>query len=245
MSPLGALALLGTLGFAQAGSTATLAAQALSKSGHWEKKPSALLSFDSDGALSSEIHLGDSDDANGARTKEATGGVGADGRLAWSFEKTFSWNAARTRIAATRRRLRLFGSDGKLLWESADADVPPEGGAPLLLSRDGEVALVAERAAQGWRVVARAYIGSTLMEAGPFPELQETALTPDGRFAMARWTVPDQSAAHTFLDVVRKLRKDVPSSSFALGRARLAGDGKVYSGRKLAFDLAAEPAEKK
>jgi len=147
----------------------------------------------------------------------------------------------RTKIVGTKRRLRLWGSDGKMLWESADADTPQEGGDPMLFSKDGETILLCEHPAGGWKIIARNYIGTLIMETGPFPELQRTALTPDGRFAMARWTVPDKSASHTFLDLTKKTRKDVASDTFMFGKARLDDDGKVWSGKKLAFDLAAAP----
>ena len=217
------------------------AAQEPPRTGHWEKKPSALLFFDSDGDLAGEHHLGPSDDG----AKLAKGGVSKDGRFAWLFEKTTNWNVGRTKMLGSQRRLRLLGSDGRALWESADADEPLNGGDPLLFSADGETTLDSERAARGWRVVTRSYMGIVLTEAGPFHELQEIALTPDARFAMARWTVPDQSATHTFLDLTKKTRKDVASDTFELGQARLADDGKVYSSGKVVLDLAAPAPEKK
>lgn len=211
-------------------------AQEAPKTGHWERKPTALLLFDADGGLASEHHLGASDDG----AKMSFGGVSPDKRLSWVFEKTISWNAARTKVLGTQRRLRLLGSDGKTLWESKEADAPLEGGDVLRFSDDSELALYSERLASGWRLVARNYIGNQLLEAGPFAELQQFTMTKDGRYALARWTVPDQSATHTFLDLKTKARKDVASDTFALGQARLDDDGKVWSGGKVALDLAKE-----
>lgn len=208
----------------------------------WVRQSASLLYYDETGALANEIPLRTDEESSGAKVhvREMLGGASGNGRFGWTFERTTTWNADRTKASSSRRLLRFYGSSGKELWSTADADLP-ENGEPLAFSSDGEKVLVSLRDARGWTVAAKSYMGSTLVDAGPLPRLQLMTLTPNGAYAMIRWIVPDESATHTFIEIATKTRQDVPSSQLTLGLARITEDGKVYSGKRFVFDFAAMP----
>lgn len=84
---------------------------------------------------------------------------------------------------------------------------------------------------------ARDWAGGTTLKAGPFPRLVSIALTPGGRYAVARWGVPDKSDTHSFFDLWTKARKDIETSDLTLGLARIGDDGVVRSGRRDVFSF--------
>ncbi len=208
----------------------------------WQRQGNSLLLYDESGELVQEHGLQSSEENAGAKivVNEVTAGASANGRAAWLLERRIGWNYAKSKMLDSRRRLRVFGASGAELWGDSDADAA-EQGDPVALSDDGKTALYATRAgvAGSWSLMARDWTGNILMTAGSFPRLMSIALTPNGRFVMARWAVPDKSATHTFLDLKRKLRKDIPSSDMTLGLARVEDDGVVRSGRRVVFELAA------
>ncbi|MBI4375496.1 MAG: hypothetical protein HY549_03510 [Elusimicrobia bacterium] len=232
---LSALALASGMAWAQSTSTV----QQL-RSNVWLKQSSSLLFYDSSGNLTSEIGLGTWEDSSGSRVRihEIRGGASANGQFSWTLDRIQIWNPPRTKLLESRRTLRFFGTAGKELWSRSEADVP-ETGEPLLFSEDGKTVVVALSTEKGWTLSVRNYLGSSLMEAGPFPKLQAMAITRNGRFAMAKWLVPDQSASHTFLDIKTKARKDIPSGELYLGLARIDDTGRIFSGRKMIFDFGA------
>lgn len=211
------------------------------KGSGWLRQSASLLYYDSAGDLANEIPLSKEDDGSGV-VRDRLGGAAPNGRFAWTLERSTTWNAGRTKKLASKRLLRVYGDDGKELWEAPDADVPEEGD-PVRFSQDGTTLLVALHEAGGWTVSARNYLGTTLMDAGPLPQLKVMTLTPGGKYAMIRWLVPDQSATHTFLDLAAKARRDIPSSEFSWTVARVDDDGKVYAGKRLVFDFAAPAAK--
>ncbi|MDX6768170.1 MAG: hypothetical protein SF051_01445 [Elusimicrobiota bacterium] len=208
----------------------------------WQRQGNSLLLYDEDGALVQEHGLQSTEESAGSKlvTHDITAGASANGRAAWLLDRRVGWNYAKTKVLDARRRLTVFGAGGAELWSDNEADAP-EQGDPVSLSDDGKVALYARRdgTAGGWSVVARDWAGNTLMVVGPYPRLMSLALTPNGRFVMARWAIPDKSATHTFLDLKRRQRKDVASSELTLGLARVEDDGVVRSGRRVVFELAA------
>ena len=105
----------------------------------------------------------------------------------------------------------------------------------MVYSASGENILLAQRAPKGWLVSVRTYLGIPEWELGPFPELDSMFITPSGRYAMIRWTDPDKSRTHTFLELPTKTRKDIPSGELYLGSAIMWEDGKVTSGKKEVF----------
>lgn len=212
----------------------------------WIKQKVSLLYKNADGGIENELPLTHSEETGAARATvhDVTGEVSANGRFAYVFDKNDVWNTSKTKLLERRRSLRVYGSDGNLLWESPNADAP-EGQAPLLFSADGETALVLLRKDKGWAAAVRDYLGATLMEIGPYPKIEAAALTANGRYAMVQWLVPDQDAGHTFVDVKKKARKEMPSSDLYMGQAEIDGEGKVWSNKKVVFDFAAPEAPKK
>lgn len=211
----------------------------------WVKRGSSLLFYEADGSLSSEIGLRSSEDGDARKWTVTTlrGDASPNGRFAWVLERVESYQRDGGRDHREgRRRLRVLGSSGKELWESGDGDLL-EGVSPVLFSEDGEILLVLLRDGRGWRAEVRSYVGATLISVGPLPKVLATQLTGNGRYAMIRWNVPDESATHTFLEIPSRRRLDLPSGGLHLGAARLEQDGKVYSGSKLVVDLS-RPAEK-
>lgn len=209
----------------------------------WVRQASSLLRFDAAGDLAEEVGLGRWEEAgaSGPVVRELRGDASPGGAFAWTFEKKTSWNPSKTKILQVERHLRFLGRGASELWSAPEADAPTSG-EPVVFSADGETILVALRRSEGWTISARSYIGNTLAEAGPFASLTATALSPGGRFALARWTEVDKSATHTFLNVSTKKRTDLASEAFLLGPAELRDDGKVYSGAKMIVDLAAPAA---
>jgi len=212
----------------------------------WLKQKTALLYQDAKGDIGTEIPLGHWDEASATspsvRTMDA--GVAESGRFAYSFEKTVVWNASRSKVLKKTTMLRVLGTDGKELWHTSDADAP-EDQEPLYFSKNGETMLVLLRKDKAWTASVRGYLGATVMDAGPFARVETASLTGNGLYAAIKWMVPDQSATNTFLDVYAKARKDIPSSDLTLGAGRIDDTGKVFSGKKLIFDFAAQPEPKK
>ena len=109
--------------------------------------------------------------------------------------------------------------------------------APLVFSGDGKACLLALRRPSGWYAAVKTYLGNTLWEAGPFPKLEALQISPNGRYGMARWNDPDQSAAHSFLDLEKKVRQDVASDRFLLGKTAVDDEGRAFSGSSLVFSF--------
>lgn len=211
----------------------------------WTKQSASLLLYGADGALAQEVPLRDPD-AMGATSRETTGGVSPDRKLAWTLDRTLVYTRGRTKLLESRRLFKVYGSDGQELWRDDAVDVP-ERGEPVQWSADGRTLLLAGRSGEGWSVEARTWLGRPIARLGPFPKLISMALTPNGRFALARWAVPDKSDTHTFIDLQTKARKDVDSADLVLGLARIGDDGAVRSGSKTvyAFDLTASTSTAK
>lgn len=207
----------------------------------WVKQTASLLFYDPPGALSLEIGLGASEEAAAGRlsAREISAGASPNGRFAWTLDRTLVWNSERSKLLDSKRLLRFFGSNGKELWSTPEVDAP-RGAEPLVFSADGETLVLCLRAGKGWKAEVRNYLGASLLEAGPFPILGMVTLTPNGRYALARWSVPDESATHTFLEVPTKRRKDIPSGELYLGLARITEEGRVYSGKKFVYSFAAD-----
>jgi len=215
----------------------------------WSRQGSSLVLYGDDGSPQQELPLR-TPDPDATVAQETRGGVSPDARLAWTLDRRLAWTPGRTKLLESRRQLKVYGTSGQELWRDDAADLP-ERGDGLVFAADGKTLLLSRRADEGWLVEARDWMGRTLASLGPFPRLIAIALTPNGRFALARWAVPDASDTHTFYDVAAKRRKDVASSDLLLGLARVGDDGVVRSGSRVvfAFDLstgtaAAAPAAK-
>lgn len=200
---------------------------------HWTRQGASLLLYDKDGALAQELPLR-APDESANNTRETMGGVSPDGRLAWTLDRRAAWAPGRTRLLDSKSLLRVYGEAGVELWNDETADAP-ERGEPVAFSADGKTLLYARRAADGRYAEAREWMGRTLYVLGPFPRLIATAITPNGRYLLARWGVPDKDDTHTFVDLKTKKRRDVESSTLVLGQARVGDDGAVLSGTKTVF----------
>lgn len=209
----------------------------------WAVEGASLLLYDSSGSVVSEVGLGHWEETTSERVSvlDITAGVSPDRRFGWIMEARTAWNPPRTRRLEDRRNFRFFGTAGAELWTSARA--AKSDGAPLAaFSRDGEVLLLAVKNDEAssdkrWAVAVKSYLGNTVREIGPFPQLLGMVVAPSGRFGLVRWLDPDKSATHTVLDLKADARRDIPSEKFILGAARLEDDGKVYSGKRLIHDM--------
>jgi len=210
----------------------------------WIKQGGSLLHYDPDGSLTQEISLRGGEE-NGI-PHELKGGASADGRLAWTLESRQAWDPLKSKTAETRRLFRLLGSAGQELWKDDGVDLP-ERGEPVIFSADGQTLLLSRRTGDDWSVEARTWMGVLRAGVGPFPRLISMALSPNGRYALARWGVLEKSDTHTFFDIAAKKRRDVPSSDLFLGVAHIGDDGVARSGSKvvLSFEVATSTAEAK
>lgn len=221
----------------------TAAAQTIPAEG-WTKQAASLLLYDSSSTLVSEIGLGHWEEAVDFRINvlEMRGGVSPNRRFAWTLEKNTVWNSSRTKKLEFKRNFRFFGNGGTELWRSGDIDVSAAE-EPVSFSADGELLLVclhlSSGSSQAWSAALKTYVGNTLAEWGPFPLIKGLALTPNGKYALVRSTVPDKSSTHTFIEIGTKIRKDIDSGDLLLGQARIEDDGKVKTGAKTIFDFAA------
>ncbi len=201
----------------------------------WSKQGRSLVLYDAEGNLSFEIGL--TREESGPVTREVAGDASPDGMAAWTLERELTWNASRSKMLESRRLLKIHGSSGQTLWSDESADWP-EKGAPVVFSSDSKMVLVACRFGESWSIEARDWTGATKLRAGPYPRLVSIALAPGGRYAVARWGVPDKSDTHSFLDLWTKTRKDIETADLTLGLARLGDDGVVRSGRREVFSFA-------
>ena len=203
----------------------------------WSRQANSLLLYGSDGSLAQELPLHDADEAGtGTTSRETLGGASPDGGMAWTLERRLVWNQGRTKLLESHRLFRTFGDAGAELWRDEAVDLPERGPA-VLFSADGKTLLISKRGDDGWSAEARTWLGQVVATIGPFPRLITMALSPNGRYAFARWGVPDKSDTHTFIDLVAKARHDVPSSDLLLGLARIGDDGVVRSGSKTVFSF--------
>jgi len=203
----------------------------------WSKQGKSLVLYDAEGALSFEIGL--LREESGTVTREVQGGVSPDGRAAWTLERKLTWNLSRNKMLESRRTLKIHGSTGQTLWSDNTVDWP-EKGEPVIFSDDSKVILLACHFGESWAMEARDWTGGTSLKAGPFPRLVNIALTPGGRYAVARWGVPDKSDTHSFFDLQTKARKDIETSDLTLGLARIGDDGVVRSGRREVFSFSTQ-----
>lgn len=200
----------------------------------WSKQGKSLVLYDSEGTLAFEIGL--LREENGAVTREVRGDASPNGTAAWTLERKLTWNPSRNKMLESRRVLKIHGTAGQTLWSDDSVDLP-EKGDPVVFSNDSKVVLIACHFGESWSVEARDWTGGSKLRMGPFPRLISIALTPGGRYAVARWGVPDKSDTHSFFDLWTKARKDIETSDLTLGLARIGDDGVVRSGRLAIFSF--------
>jgi hypothetical protein len=235
-----ALLLVPALAFAAEDAAPPPGAPAPQAAGTWTREGRSLLLRDARGEPSVELPLRAGSE-DGVVERETLGGASPEGRLAWTLDRTLTWTPGRTRLLGSKRLFRLYGDSGRPLWSDDEVDLPERGPA-VLFSADGRTLLLARRGTEGWTVQARTWMGKVVATLGPFSRLEEIELTPNGRFALARWSVPDKSDTHTFADLKTGARRDVASSDLLLGRAEIGDDGVVRSGSRVAFSLASSTA---
>jgi hypothetical protein len=203
----------------------------------WSRQANSLLLHGGDGALTQELPLHEPDNSGASLTsRETVGGVAPDATMAWTLDRRLVWSPGRTKLLESHRLFRMYGIEGAELWRDESVDLPERGDA-VLFSSDSKTLLLSRRSGDEWTAEARTWMGLSLGVIGPFPRLISMALTPNGRYALARWGVPDQSDTHAFVDLVGKTRRDVSSSDLVLGQARIGDDGVVRSGAKIVFSF--------
>lgn len=198
----------------------------------WSKQGKSLVLYDAEGTLSFEIGL--LREESGVVTREVLGGASPDGTVAWTLERRLTWNPQHNKILESRHVLKIHGSTGQVMWSDDSVDLPEKGEA-VVFSNDSKVILIACHFGESWGVEARDWAGGSKLKAGPFPRLVSISLAPGGRYAVARWGVPDKSDTHSFFDLWTKARKDIETSDLTLGLARIGDDGVVRSGRRDVF----------
>jgi len=216
-----------------AGSSATLGP----KPG-WLRVAKSLLYYDEEGNLADEIGLGrwEETDAARVRVKMIDGGTSPDHRFAWVLDKRTTWNTLKTKLLESQKALRFFDTNGKELWSEDGADFVAES-APLVFAQDGKTCLLAQRRPPGWFALVKTYLGNTLWEVGPFPRLEGLQISANGRYGLARWNDPDKSTVQSLLDLEARVRQDVPSDRFLLGKTSIDDMGRVFSGPELVFSF--------
>lgn len=204
----------------------------------WRAAESSLLLFDINGELYNEIGLGEWREELGEKLylrRRMLGGVSANGRFAWHFQKLDTLRSGRVdEVVSSTRTLIYMGTSGQILWTNDLADVN-EAAPPLIQSDDGETALVLERGEDGWTAAAYAFTGNRLMEVKASDRLEEAQLSKNGRFVLVRWSAQDLPLYYSFLDLKKKARHDIPASDLPLGMARITEKGVVRSGRKIVY----------
>ena len=198
----------------------------------WSKQGRSLVLYDAEGSLSAEIGLSRED--SGSVTHEVWGGASPDGAAAWTLDRKLTYNPSRSKLLESRRMLKIHGSAGQVLWSDQYVDFP-EKGEPVAFSNDSKTILIACHYGESWSVEARDWAGGDKLKAGPFPRLISISIAPGGRYAVARWGVPDKSDTHSFFDLWTRARKDIETSELTLGLARMGDDGVVRSGRRDVF----------
>ncbi|MBI4422410.1 MAG: hypothetical protein HY554_01705 [Elusimicrobia bacterium] len=206
-----------------------------SGAGAWLKTGSSLLLYDSSGTLVDEVGLGRWSDAGegGALTRRwVRGGVSPDGRFAWSWEKTEVVKPGRAeQVLSSARLMRYLGTTGSELFRDELADAP-EGLDPVVVSADGERALVCERGPDAWIVAVYDFTGNRLMDAHGKGSIEFAQLAPGGRYGLVRWHQLDQPPVYGVLDVDRRAQKTL-SGARLTGAARVDDEGRLFVGDKL------------
>ncbi|MFH1726125.1 MAG: hypothetical protein ABII00_16070 [Elusimicrobiota bacterium] len=206
--------------------------------GGWRATPSSLLLFNHDGRLINEIGLGswrDELDGGLVSVRRMRGGIADGGRFAWHWQKFETIRTGQVdEVLGSTKTFVYLGTTGQPLWRDDAVEAPPHM-APVLLSRDGETALVIEARKDGWTLAAVSFTGNRIMELDVAERLEKVSFTSDGRFAMALWGALDEPLIYSFLDLLRKQRKDIPAADAPLGQARIDEDGVVIIGGEAAF----------
>lgn len=210
----------------------------------WRAAPASLLRFDAAGELADELGLGSWTEPLGGeryRRRTARGGVSADGRFAWRWEKEETLRRGRVdTVLLSSRTLEYLGTEGQVLWTAPLADAP-EGLPPLFQSADGERALVLERTTETWSAGAVDFTGARALTLALGERVAYAALTPSGRYAQLDWSRRDGPLLHTFLDLGTGERADIPAAETELGKAELGDDGVARSGGRVLHRFGAAP----
>ncbi|MBI5623661.1 MAG: hypothetical protein HY924_07790 [Elusimicrobia bacterium] len=219
-------------------------AAAAEEGGLWSRQGSSLVLRDSSGTVVNEIPLRTSEElmGSGLRMSRTTGNVSENGRFAWTLHKTTVWNLSKTKALREDRTLRFFGTSGRELWSQPGADAPAQG-EPVAMNATGETVAVSVLGPGGWKVSVRSFLGTPVWELDGLQNLSSVSLTPEGAYALIRWSETDKSATHTFVAPATGERKDIPSDEFVLGAARISADGKVFAGLRLLHEFKKAPVK--
>ncbi len=194
----------------------------------WAVLGASLLLRPARGGPSLEFGLGQWEEPGTEGTlvrKRMLGDATWDGRFAWHWEKTEVLRRGRQdSLVSSSSKLSYLGTAGRVLWTNESADAP-SGLPPLLMSRDGEWALLFEREGSSWTAVAVTFIGNRLLEVRGPARILRAELTPEGGFALLVWGPYDKPLVYTILDLQRRARKDIPASELPPGESALSAQG--------------------
>ncbi len=194
----------------------------------WVVAGASLLLRPARGGPSLEFGLGEWEEPGEEGTlvrKRMQGDATRDGRFAWHWEKTEVLRRGRQdSLVSSSSKLSYLGTTGRVLWTSESADAPA-GLPPLLMSRDGESALLFEREGSSWTAAAVTFIGNRLLEVRGPARISRAELTPEGSFALLVWGPYDKPLVYTVLDLQRRARKDIPASELPPGESALSAQG--------------------
>lgn len=204
--------------------------------GQWAAAPASLLLLGDAGEIVNEIGLGEwieSLDQEFLRRRTMLGGISTDGRFAWHWQKveTIRRGSVDTVISSTTTLVYL-GTAGQLLWSNGRADAPP-GLSPVILDESGETAFVLERSSGGNRAAAYTFTGNEIYAIETSGRLEAAGLTRNGRYAHVLWGPIGEPLIHTFLDLKRKARIDLPAAETGPGEAAVLESGVVRSGDRV------------
>lgn len=200
----------------------------------WKPVGSSLL-FYVDGAPTIELGNGvwDEEKDGTIDRRTARGGVSKDRRFAWHWVKLEKIRKGRVDETLNwASTLSYYGSSGKSLWDDEGAEAPP-GREPLLMSDDGETAVVFGRQGPKWRMTAYSFTGNPLLLAELGDRIEDARITPKGRYALVAWGPMDRPLVCSFFDLQTRAQRDVAAATLPpLEQLVLGDDGALsYHGK--------------
>lgn len=205
---------------------------------YWQSNGSSLVLYDSSGTVLNEIGLGEWEEpARSEDGKEipdvykkhsARHGISSDRRFAWTFQTVETIKRARISKTLSRTRvLRYYGLSADEFWNDTLAEAP-RGLDPIVLSEKAEIALVAENV-EHWRLAAYSFTGNRIMEAVSKGEIEQMAVSPNGRYAAAKISPEKDPKYFLFMDLETKQTRELPATELPYGPLKLddAGGARV------------------
>jgi hypothetical protein len=189
------------------------------------------LLFYADGAPTVELGNGvwDEEKDGTIDRRTARGGVSKDRRFAWHWVKLEKIRKGRVDETLNwASTLSYYGSSGKSLWDDEGAEAPP-GREPLLMSDDGETAVVFGRRGPKWRMTGYSFTGNPLLMAELGDRIEDARITPRGRYALVAWGPMDRPLICSFFNLQTRAQRDVAAATLPPLEQLALGDDGVLS----------------